>query len=49
MTSEDRGAAAPYTECDNLSVLHVRERNPLLHPYGTVEVGGPLHHTGGDS
>lgn len=41
MTSEDRGAAAPYTEYDNLSVLHVRERDPpLLHPYGTVEVGG---------
>ncbi|MEU1852896.1 DUF6420 family protein [Streptomyces sp. NPDC019990] len=27
MTSEDRGAAGPYTEYDNLPVLHAREKH----------------------
>lgn len=48
MTSEDRGAAGPYIEYDNLPVLHVREEDlPLLHPYGTVEVGGRYVTPGG--
>ncbi|MEU5662003.1 DUF6420 family protein [Streptomyces longwoodensis] len=48
MTSEDRGAADPYTEYDNLPVLHAREKDlPLLHPYGTVEVGGRYVTPGG--
>ncbi|WP_411099002.1 DUF6420 family protein [Streptomyces sp. x-45] len=48
MTSEDRGAAGPYTEYDNLPALHAREKDlPLLHPYGTVEVGGRYVTPGG--
>ncbi|MEU2269797.1 DUF6420 family protein [Streptomyces olindensis] len=48
MTSEHRGAAGPYTEYDNLPVLHATEANlPLLHPYGTVEVGGRYITPGG--
>ncbi|MFJ7137985.1 DUF6420 family protein [Streptomyces fungicidicus] len=48
MTSEDRGAAGPYIEYDNLPVLHAREKDlPLLHPYGTVKVGGRYVTPGG--
>jgi hypothetical protein len=37
MTSEHRGAAGPYVECDDLPVLHATEKDlPLLHPYGMV-------------
>ncbi|MER5617566.1 DUF6420 family protein [Streptomyces sp. NPDC002215] len=40
MTSEHRGAAGPYTEYDNLPVLHATETGlPLLHPYAAVAVG----------
>ncbi|MFC8208806.1 DUF6420 family protein [[Kitasatospora] papulosa] len=48
MTTEDRGAAGPYTEYDNLPVLHAREAGlPLLHPYGTVAVSGRYVTPGG--
>ncbi|MGW0512405.1 DUF6420 family protein [Streptomyces olivaceoviridis] len=48
MTSEDRGAAGPYIEYDNLPVLHAREKDlPLLHPYGTMEVDGRYVTPGG--
>ncbi|HWU10698.1 MAG TPA: DUF6420 family protein [Streptomyces sp.] len=48
MTSEDHGTAGPYTEYDNLPVLHAGEKDlPLLHPYGTVEVGGRYVTPGG--
>lgn len=40
MTTEDRGAAGPYTEYDGLPVLHAREVElPLIHPYAPVEAG----------
>jgi hypothetical protein len=48
MTTEDRGAAGPYIEYDGLPVLHGSEvKLPLIHPYGTVEVGGRYVTPGG--
>ncbi|MFE9454091.1 DUF6420 family protein [Streptomyces sp. NPDC006739] len=48
MTSEHRGAVGAYIAYDNLPVLDATEKDlPLLHPYGTVEVGGRYVTPGG--